>query len=143
MLPTYEDQSKVIINKVSSVQRFDVVVLNSLKNSKSKYIKRVVGVPGDNIKYSHNRLYINDKLIHENYLNNKEALKSKVTNNYANYTDLDLTKKTLIPKNKYIVLGDNRPYSNDSRFFGFVDSEQINGVVIVKKNPKGKWNFVK
>ena len=92
---------------------FDIVVI---KYNNEKIIKRVIGLPGDYIEYKDNILYVNGKEIKEEY-------KRDITNNFS-LKDLGYEK---IPENKYLVLGDNRSISKDSRIIGLIDKEDIEG----------------
>lgn len=122
MAPTYESQDIVILNKLHyiffDVKRFDVV---SFEYDSTKYlIKRVIGLPGDKVEYKDNVLYINDKKIEEEYLD-----KDTVTENFSL---MDLGYE-VIPKDMYLVLGDNREDSLDSREIGLIKEKEILGKV--------------
>lgn len=122
MLPTYESQDIVVLNKLHyiffDVKRFDVV---SFEYDSTKYlIKRVIGLPGDKVEYKDNVLYINDKKIEEEYLD-----KDTVTENFS----LMNLGYEVIPKDMYLVLGDNREDSLDSREIGLVKEKEILGKV--------------
>ena len=122
MSPTYESQDIVVLNKLHyiffDVKRIDVV---SFEYDSTKYlIKRVIGLPGDKIEYKDNVLYINDKKIEEEYLS-----KDTVTENFSL---MDLGYE-VIPKDMYLVLGDNREDSLDSREIGLVKEKEILGKV--------------
>ncbi len=105
--------------KVSKIKRFDIIVLkyhNNILDKDEYLIKRVIGLPNETLKYENDKLYINDELVEENF--NKDT-----TENF-NITSLGFEK---IPDNCYIVLGDNRNDSTDSRIFGCVEKENILG----------------
>ncbi len=127
MMPNLEHGDRLFINKIglqlSELQRFDVVVFQ--KDHEQYYIKRIIGLPGDEVKYRDGKLYINGESIKESYLMDNEVL--------VTYTD-DFSLKQLysearVPENTYFVLGDNRTNSLDSRNprVGFVNAEQILG----------------
>ena len=99
--------------RINGLKRFDIVVI---KYNNEKIIKRVIGLPGDYIEYKDNILYVNGKEIKEEY-------KRDITNNFS-LKDLGYEK---IPENKYLVLGDNRSISKDSRIIGLIDKEDIEG----------------
>ncbi len=111
MNPTLKDGDIMILNridyKLNGLNRFDIVVL---KKDGEYLIKRVIGLPGEEIKYKNNKLYINGKYIKENYTR-------KVS------VDID----EVIPEGKYYVLGDNRLNSLDSEEFGPVSGSKILG----------------
>lgn len=117
MVPTLLDGDIMILDKIgyriNGLKRFDIVVI---KYNNEKIIKRVIGLPGDYIEYKDNILYVNGKEIKEEY-------KRDITNNFS-LKDLEYEK---IPENKYLVLGDNRSISKDSRIIGLIDKEDIEG----------------
>ena len=122
MVPTLNNGDVMILNKfkylVNYIKRFDIVVVDY----ENEYIiKRVIGLPGDYIEYKNDILYVNSKKVEENY--NRE---------FTDDFDLNDLNKEIIPNNYYLVLGDNRPISKDSRKIGLID----------KKNIKGSTNFV-
>lgn len=132
----YKDQDIVILNKLHyrffKIKRFDVV---SLKYDDSKYlIKRVIGLPGDNIEYKNNKLFINGKKIEEYFLDKE-----------TNTEDFSLTTLGYekIPKDMYLVLGDNRENSLDSREIGLVKRKDILGKIKLRIWPINKFGLVK
>lgn len=116
MYPTLQDKEFMILNKIGlqkGINRFDIVVVES----NGKYIiKRVIGLPGESVMYSDNKLYINGKVIEDNYSKSE-------TENFEN---------VILKDNEYFVMGDNREVSKDSRVIGPVNI----------KNIKGKTNLV-
>ena len=119
MVPTLNDKQLLLLNKVNyqfnEIKRYDIVVI---KIDKKEIIKRVIGLPGETIEYRNNVLYING---HEE------------SNNY-NFETEDFNLKSIcncneIPDNKYLVLGDNRKVSADSRIIGLIDKSEIEGNV--------------
>ena len=122
MVPTLNNGDVMILNKfsylVNDIERFDIVVVDY----ENEYIiKRVIGLPGDYVEYKNDILYVNGKKIKEEY-------DREYTEDF-NLNDLNIAK---IPNNYYLVLGDNRPISKDSRKIGLID----------KKNIKGSTNFI-
>jgi signal peptidase I len=136
MMPTLQDGNKLVVNKIGyemgSLDRFDVIVFHA--NKKEDYVKRVIGVPGDTVKYSNDVLYVNGKAQKESYLQKyKEQLPKgeKLTGDFP---------ATTVPKGKIFVLGDNRRVSMDSRYFGFVDEDKIVGNVDLRYWPLKEWD---
>lgn len=124
MNPNYEEGQIYILNKIKykifDIKRFDVVVLNS---KKSKYmIKRIIGLPGEHVKYEDNKLYINGNIVEEDFEKNSDTV---------DY-DINVLGNHYIPEGYYFVLGDNRGNSEDSRHYGLVKEEDIIGEVNIK-----------
>ena len=115
--------NKYIYNK-DDIKRFDIVVV---KEKDEKLIKRVIGLPSETLEYKDNTLYINGKVVKEDYL--KEE------------TD-DYKYEGKIPENCYFVMGDNRDVSLDSRYFGCFDKKQIKGKVIYQLLPLKKFGEI-
>ena len=117
MNPTLKDGEIMILNKIgysiNGVERFDIVVVDY---NGDKLIKRVIGLPGETLKYENNILYINGQEVEEPYLNES-------TEDF-NITSFGYSK---IPRDCYFVLGDNRDDSKDSRIIGCVSEKQIKG----------------
>lgn len=134
MNPTLQDGEILILNKFkykfSDIKREDII---SLKYADTKYlIKRVIGLPGDKVEIISNKLYINGKEYQEEYL--KKDL------NYIDFRLSDLGYNT-IPENMYLVLGDNREISLDSRKIGLIKKEDINGKISFRFWPLNKIKF--
>ena len=125
MVPTLKDKQVLLLNKINyrtnKIERYDIVVI---KIDKKEIIKRVIGLPGETIEYRNNTLYIDG---HE------------VENDYNFETD-DFNLKSIcncekIPTDKYLVLGDNRMVSADSRIIGLIDRHDIEGNVNISLWP--------
>jgi len=123
MEPTLYNGDYMLLNKIDyffgEIQRFDIVVIQM---EDKRIVKRIIGLPGDNVVYRDNRLYINDEFVEEPYSRKKME-------NYSLNNKLNIET---IPENHYLVFGDNRLVSFDSRDFGLVE----------KKNILGKASFV-
>ena len=129
MYPTLEDGEILILKKYDkSYQRFEIAVI---KHDNDMLVKRIIGLPGENVKYKNNKLYINGKKIEEPlYLE---------TENFS-LSNLGYTK---IPDDYYLVLGDNRYNSTDSRIFGLVKKEDILGITSLRIWPLNKIGIIK
>lgn len=134
MYPTLENNDCLFINKLTykteEPQRGDIIVfktelLDSKSNKKKDLVKRVIALPGEHITIKNSKLYINGKLLHENYIKNVDILE-----------DIDIT----VPENEIFVMGDNRPASHDSRNYdiGTVSIDDIIGKVSVRIYPFDK-----
>ena len=137
MMPTLENRDKLLVSKISNtvgdIDRMDVLVFHADKNE--DYVKRVIGVPGDIITYENDKLYVNDKRIQEPYLQSYEAFSNPDDRFTEDFTLEALTGKSKVPKGSYFVLGDNRRQSLDSRYFLFVQKEDIVGKVVARYWP--------
>ena len=132
MQPTLENGNIVILDKISykfiDIKRNDIV---SIYDENSKYlVKRIIGLPGEYIEYKNNELYINGEVKDEPYL-----IATKTED--FNLTDLGYDK---IPEDMYLVLGDNREISLDSRSsnIGLIDKKNILGKVRFRIWPLNK-----
>lgn len=130
MEPTYHDSDRLWQTSLKKPSRFDSITFPSPRDGKN-ILKRVIGLPGDTIRYEDDKLYINDKLYKEDYLDEykKELTDGKPLTTDFSLESLEATQTTKVPEGKYFVLGDNRRVADDSRYFGFVDEDTIVGVV--------------
>lgn len=126
MEPTLYNNELVLINKIGlnkGIDRYDIVVV---KYENSTIIKRVIGLPYETVEYINDTLYIDGEIVN-----------TKV--------DFEYTKdfKLTAGKNEYIVLGDNRNISKDSRIIGPVKERDIIGKVDLVLFPFSKFGKVK
>jgi len=129
MEPSLDDGNMLMVNRLAynlqDAKRFDVVVFHA--NEDEDYVKRIIGLPGDEIEYRNERLYINNEPVEEPFLKNKIK---DITETYTEDFKLEeKTGKQEVPPNAVFVMGDNRPDSFDSRAIGFIDKKQIVGKV--------------
>ena len=130
MQPNLHNRDHMITNKFiyrfKDPERFDVVVFHA--SDKKDFIKRVIGLPGEHIKYKNDQLYVNGKKINENFLQDE---KDSLTDGEVLTSDFELEDLpegySKIPEGYFLVLGDNRTNSTDSRMLGLISKKQIVG----------------
>src|SRR5216110_3703672 len=123
MFATLDNDDYLIANKIDyrlhAPERGDIIILRPPTNNSTDFIKRIVALPGERLLIRGGFVYINGHLLHEPYL--PEAW---VTfNNWPS----DNPNGEVIPPNQYFVMGDNRNRSQDSRFFGPITRDRIDG----------------
>lgn len=133
MYKTLHNGDKIIVEKVSYYfhmpKRNDIIVFKCPSNTKEKYIKRVIAVAGDKVKIDSDRVYVNGKMLKENYTFYEKNQYDDLTIHYY--------EETTVPKDTVFVLGDNRYNSEDSRskYVGFVSKKLIVGRATLKIYP--------
>ncbi|WP_246516559.1 signal peptidase I [Salicibibacter cibarius] len=139
MMPTIESGERLIINKIgyefSEPDRNDLIVFNATEES--DYIKRVIGIPGDDIRYEDDTLYINDEAVEEPFLD--DAYNGEIT---EDFTLEEVTSESIVPDDHLFVLGDNRNNSQDSRSIGFVPYEDVVGEASLRYWPLDEFTFI-
>jgi len=133
MEPNFHNNEYLVIQKVSgyfnNYKRGDVIVFKYPNNPMISYIKRIIGLPGEKIKFDrgkvsiYNSQYPNGELLQENYY-------------ILSLTDDtgQVAEKELGP-NEYFVMGDNRNNSSDSREWGVLNKKFIQGKVMIRLYP--------
>lgn len=143
MLPTLQINDRLIIDKLSydfrDPQRGDVVVFSptdTLKeqNFKDAFIKRVIGLPGDQIEVKGERVYVNGQPLQEKYIEDQPEY-------YFSTKELNArlgVNTPTVPPDHYLVLGDNRNNSYDSHYWGYVPRDRIIGRAVVRFWPPNR-----
>nr|WP_155431515.1 signal peptidase I [Secundilactobacillus folii] len=156
MEPNLQNNQRVVAIKTSPVKRFSVVVFNAYGVDSNaakgeKYVKRVIGLPGDSIRYTKTgKLYVNGKYQAQNFISKYQQKAGTVSqfangftlvsaarqNDWSNKWSLAIGNNRInkVPKNCYFVMGDHRSVSEDGRYYGFVPKSKLVGVVKV-----GPW----
>lgn len=115
MIPNYKDGELLLVEKVSykiyKPSRGDVIVFKAPGQTKVDFIKRIIGLPGETVKLDVGKIYINGKRLNESYEKQTTA------------GNVDL----MLGPDQYYVMGDNRGGSSDSRVFGPIDRNTIEG----------------
>ncbi|MCU0238084.1 MAG: signal peptidase I [Pyrinomonadaceae bacterium] len=124
MLPNLHEGERLIVNKLiyykfqsvswGHIERGDIVVFWYPNDPDKSYVKRVIGLPGDNIEIRNGKVLINGNELQENYLDST-----------YNQSGANLSKT--VEKHHYFVMGDNRDNSSDSRTWGLVPEKYIYG----------------
>jgi signal peptidase I len=116
MSPTLNDGDKIFIDKnFGELKRGDIITFLYPKDRSKWYVKRVIGLPNETVEIREGKVYINDLILDEPYI---EEI----------YNQQDASfRPQKIPENQYFVMGDNRDNSSDSRYWGTVDKELIIG----------------
>jgi len=147
MVPTLLTGDRILVNKffynIHDPLPGDVIIFELPRNPKQAFIKRIIGQPGDKIEIRGKALYINDKHIREQYAINIDP---KIIPQKAQ--PRDFFGPIIVPKDHLFMLGDNRDYSSDSRFWGFLPMEGIKGKVSNiywswdNENNKTRWKRI-
>ena len=137
MSPTLSDGQTVLVNKIDykfhDIKRYDIVVYSKVDSDAYYDIKRIVGLPGETIKISNGKIYINNEVLKD----------SPITSNIIN-PGIAADEITL-GKNEYFVLGDNVNNSEDSRYtnIGKISNTEIKGKVVYILKPKNEKRKIK
>ncbi len=166
MLPTLEVGDFILVNKysyglrlpvvgtkvlsINDPQRGDVMVFKEPANPNINFIKRVIGLPGDKIRYVNKTLYVNDEKIPESFVGQRlddfdprmgARPVYRIFDETIGGVTHEIRKDAMIPNRRaegewtvpagnYFMMGDNRDRSNDSRFWGFVPDENVVGKAV-------------
>lgn len=132
MFPNFHDGDYIITDKItyrfSTPQRGDIVVFKNPRDQAQDFIKRIIGIPGDRVKVAGGQVYLNNKILTQPFL------KSSIVTDPGSYLREGI--EVTVPPNSYVVFGDNRPRSSDSREWGFISKEEIIGKVFLRYWPK-------
>lgn len=123
MIPTINEKDQIFVTKIynyDNIKRGDVIVFYS-QEFDERYIKRLIGLPGDHISIVNGEVSVNGEKLVEDYLGSN--------NNFSGEFD--------VPEGHYFFLGDNRAYSRDSRYFEnpYIPQEDILGKAQLKVYP--------
>lgn len=155
MDPTLAEGQKLMTYQLSDIERFDIVTTQEPDDLDKLAVKRVIGLPGDQVQMENDVLTINGKEVAEPYLEafKEKFAEDKLQKEYAYNSDFlgraqaaeNFTNNFTyeIPEGQYLVLGDNRLISKDSREFGFVDQGMIKGEVIFRYWPPKEIGTIK
>lgn len=131
MIPTLNNYDKALVSRIydmDNIKRGDIIVFYSQELSET-LIKRLIGRPGDKIEIKNGIVFINGEQLEEDYVKNK----------------YDYNGTFEVPEGKYFFLGDNRPISNDSRFWKnpYINSSDLKGKLQFRFSPLKDFGMVK
>ena len=131
MFPNFHTGDYIITNKIgyriSAPQRGQVIVFENPKDTSQDFIKRIIGLPGDKVRVEGGKVYVNDQVLNEPYL--PAGLQTLSGAFIKEGVELQ------VPADNYIAFGDNRPFSSDSRDWGFLTKEEIIGQAMFRYWP--------
>jgi len=132
MAPGIRDGDRILIDQLSylvgEVERGDIVVLRYPLDPSLDYIKRVVGLPGDELLLAGGEVWVNGERLDEAYID---------------HVDPFSRLRVVVPEGEYFVLGDNRLHSSDSREFGGVPADHVRGKVDVRLWPPSRAGLLR
>jgi signal peptidase I len=131
MQPTLNSDEFVVVNKMAYLfhapERGDIIVFHWPRDTRQDFIKRIIGIPGDTVTVDSANVWVNGVLLKEPYISSRFSASANVWK---------------LAKDQYFVMGDNRPYSDDSRDWGFVPKSFIVGKAVMVYWPFNKWQFI-
>ena len=133
MMPRLVDQQRIFVNKFvyhfEEIRRGDIIVFRFPLDSSKSYIKRVVGLPGDDVEIAQGELIVNGAYVSEPY----------VSERYGDQRSYPLIR---VDPGYYYVLGDRRSTSNDSRTWGTVERSSIIGRAVFAYWPPARFGVL-
>jgi len=130
MVPTFQDGQYLIVDELSyrlgDPKRDDVVVFRYPNDQTKFFIKRIIGLPGESIEINGNTITITNKE-HPDGFNLEQPFVKNLGDN--------IIPKTQLSDNEYFVMGDNRPSSSDSRYWGTVPKKLLIGKAFLRLLP--------
>lgn len=116
MIPTLMPGDRVLVAKFwyrfAEPKRGQIVVFRYPLDPTRDFVKRLIALPGESVEIKNGIVYINGEVLEEPYVKNRDFLSME---------------KTIVPREQYFMMGDNRPNSQDSRFWGFVPRNYLLG----------------
>ncbi|NLN83661.1 MAG: signal peptidase I [Firmicutes bacterium] len=130
MMPTLINRERIISYKLGEVKRHDIIIFSLSSDPRRIFAKRIIGLPGEEISIEQGRVFIDGQELEEEYLGSFSLQQSMPA--------------TIIEKDHYFVLGDNRAVSLDSRdkVMGTIPKENIRGRVIAVFWPISRWRVL-
>jgi len=143
MIDTLEINDRVIVSKLNyrfvDIDRGDVIVFDCPDDVIScpvdDFIKRVVALPGETIRFHAGAVYIDDALLQEPYVDGLHTWSAGMATTMAGCVEAIVIDSCTVRDGWVYVLGDNRPYSRDSRWFGPIPQDSVAGRAAFKVWP--------
>ncbi|MDP2981198.1 MAG: signal peptidase I [Candidatus Omnitrophota bacterium] len=140
MRPTLIEGDRILVNKFvyrfTQPKRGDVIVFISPEDKKKDFIKRLIGLPNENIEISNGTILVNSAPIEEGAVLKKQR--------YYNRGDFGMEGQNItIPNDAYYVLGDNSISSRDSRYWGFMPKKFLLGKAFLIYWPPNRMGMIK
>jgi signal peptidase I len=125
MFPTFKNREYILTNIItikinSPLNHGDVIVFKAPTDPDKDFIKRVIGLAGDKVYLKEGFVYVNDKKLDEH------AYLAADVRTYGG-SFLKEGEPVIVPDGEYLVMGDNRPYSSDSREWGLLKRQNVIG----------------
>lgn len=139
MEPSFREKEYLVIDELSyyfrEPERGEVVVFHYPLDPKEYFIKRVIGLPGETVEFRNNAVFV---------INSQHPDGFKLDEPYlaANLETRSSSRFTL-GANEYVVLGDNRLYSSDSRSWGVLDRKFMTGRALLRVLPPNKLGIIR
>ena len=130
MLPTLQIGDHILVNKFlywfTTPQRGDILVFRFPQDEGRDFIKRVIALPGEKVEIRGKQVVVNGQPLLEPYSVHLDRAIQE-----APYSPRDNFSPVEVPPGQLFMMGDNRDYSMDSRFWGFLDTKKIKGKAFV------------
>ena len=145
-IANFQDGQYILTDKISyrfsEPKRSQVIIFDSPVRKGEAYIKRIIGLPGERLMLSDNKIYIYNKEHPDGVVLDESAyLSPSVVTTGENF--LHEGEVVTIPDDSYFVMGDNRPHSSDSRQWGFVKRDTIKGKSYFRYWPANQMSLIK
>jgi signal peptidase I len=130
MEPTLHNNEYVIVNRLAykwaKPHRGDVIVFRFPRDPSQEYVKRVIGLPGDEVYITNGQVFVNGQLLNEPYI-------AEAPQYYGTWR---------VPQDSLFVLGDNRNHSSDSHDWEYVPMQNVIGKALIVYWPPSAWSLV-
>ncbi len=130
MLPTLQIGDHILVNKFiywfTDPQRGDIIVFKFPQDEGRDFIKRAIALPGEKVEVRGKQVYVNEKPLQELYAAHLDRAIQE-----SPFSPRDSFGPVVVPPGQLFMMGDNRDYSMDSRFWGFLDMKKIKGKAFI------------